>query len=484
VESSNILYLLNTYGSYPSNTYTVSDAGDVNNDGYDDVVLGIASADKAIVVSGSNASTLFSLNAAASGEYFGWAVARAGDVNQDGFDDLVIGAPWADVPFSNAGYVQVLSGANGDSLYRFNGSALDEYLGFSVDGNCDVDNDGIPDFVVGGQNANSGAGLARVYSGSTGNIIYTFNGDNAGDNFGYSVACAGDVNNDDYGDVVVGAPKDDNNGKSNSGSVSIYSGINGQLLFRFNGDGQNDELGGAVSGAGDVNNDSFDDVIAGARNDDNAASDAGSARVFSGATGTVLYTFDGTSGSDWFGSTVSDAGDINKDGYADVIVGSQSSDNKNGYNAGTVSVFSGQNGNHIYTFLGDAQSSNLGNSVSSAGDVNADGYPDIVVGGAGYARLFSGRGLWVDADQDGMNDSVDVDDDNDGIFDISDSSPRGNNIDTDGDGAINTFDTDDDADGVPDYIDSAPLNPAIGELPLPLNNNYKGSATAEHIWRQ
>jgi hypothetical protein len=106
-----------------------------------------------------------------------------------------------------------------------------------------------------------------------------FNGDSASDEFGYSVSGAGDVNGDGFDDLIVGVPRDDNNG-SNSGSARVFSGATGQVLYTFNGDFAGDEFGYSVSGAGDVNNDGFADLIVGARLDDNNTTNSGSARVF------------------------------------------------------------------------------------------------------------------------------------------------------------------------------------------------------------
>ena len=110
---------------------------------------------------------------------------------------------------------------------------------------------------------------------------YPFTGDSAGDRFGFFVSGAGDVNNDGFDDFIVGAPYDGNNGPI-SGSARVFSGATGAILYTVNGDSAGDLFGWSVSGAGDVNNDGFDDFIAGAPYDDNNGSDSGSARVFSG----------------------------------------------------------------------------------------------------------------------------------------------------------------------------------------------------------
>ncbi len=110
-------------------------------------------------------------------------------------------------------------------------------------------------------------------------VLYTFDGDSPQDQFSWSVSGAGDVNGDGFDDLIVGAPGDDNNG-AGSGSARVFSGVDGSVLYTFDGDSGGDRFGGSVSGAGDVNGDGFDDLIVGAALDDNNGPDSGSARVF------------------------------------------------------------------------------------------------------------------------------------------------------------------------------------------------------------
>ena len=177
-----------------------------------------------------------------------------------------------------------------------------------------------------------------MFSGVDGAILYTLNGDSAFVHFGYSVSGAGDVNNDGYADLIVGAPNDYKTA-SDSGSARVFSGWDGTILYTFNGDSAYDHLGYSVSGAGDVDGDGFADLIVGAYADDNNGNLSGSARVFSGEDGTILYTFNGDSAQDYFGWSVSGAGDVNNDGYADIIVGAYLDDN-NGLQTGSARVIS------------------------------------------------------------------------------------------------------------------------------------------------
>ncbi len=219
---------------------------------------------------------------------------------------------------------------------------------------------------------------------------HTFDGDSASDEFGRSVSSAGDVNGDGYDDIIVGAYLDDNNGLG-SGSARIFMGSPSGTFTTFvtlNGDNANDQFGRSVSGAGDVNGDGYDDVIVGARLDDNNGFRSGSARIFMGSSSGTFNTFvtlNGDSADEWFGQSVSDAGDVNGDGYDDIIVGAFWDDN-NGLNSGSARIFMGSPSGTFTTFVtlnGDNSEDSFGFSVSSAGDVNGDGYDDIIVGAPG-----------------------------------------------------------------------------------------------------
>ena len=482
--NTNILMTRNGNGMNDFFGSSVSSAGDVNNDGYDDIIVGAYLDDNnsktdsgsAQVFSGANGAILYTFNGDSSADHFGYSVSDAGDVNNDGYNDVVVGAIGGGV----SGSARVFSGANGTILYTFYGDGSFNEFGCSVSSAGDVNNDGYADIIVGAHyddNNGYNSGSARVFSGANGAILYTFYGDSASDDFGDSVSGAGDINNDGYDDVIVGAHWDDNNGSS-SGSARVFSGANGAILYTFNGDNSSDEFGDSVSGAGDVNNDGYADVIVGATGDDNNGSSSGSARVFSGADGAILYTFNGDSSFDNFGFPVSDAGDVNNDGYDDVIVGALGDDN-NGSSSGSARVFSGADGAILYTFNGDSQGDDFGFSVSGAGDVNADGYADVVVGAyqddnngsnSGSMRLFSGNGSLTDFDADGLTDAVDSDDDNDGALDINDPYI----FDSDNDGVGNNTDADDDNDTLLDADDNCPLNANLDQLDS--DGDTKGNA--------
>ena len=331
---------------------------------------------------------LYTFHGDSGRDRFGESVSGAGDVNGDGLADLIVGAPDDDNNGDRSGSARVFSGLDGSTLYTFNGTDSDLF-GWSVSGAGDVNGDGRADLIVGarwnefgpGRVILANHGKARVLSGLDGSTLYTFYGDSVFDQFGYSVSGVGDVNGDGQADLIVGARWDDNNG-SNSGSARVLSGLDGSTLYTFDGDSGSDLFGVSVSGAGDVNGDGRADLIVGALEDDNNGSNSGSARVLSGLDGSTLYTFNGDSAGDEFGESVSGAGDVNGDGLADLIVGAYLDDN-NGTNSGSARVLSGLDGSTLYTFNGDSADDVFGISVSGAGDVNGDGLADLIVGATG-----------------------------------------------------------------------------------------------------
>jgi len=344
---------------------------------------------------------LYTFTGEAAGDVFGYSVSEAGDVDADGYDDLIVGAPYNDAGGINAGRAYVYSGLTGDTLYTFTGEAAGDWFGRSVSRAGDVEGDGYSDLIVGARYNDAGgtdAGRAYVYSGHTGNLIYTFTGEAVDDHFGFSVSGAGDVDDDGYDDLIVGADYNDAGG-TDAGRAYVYSGQTGNLIYTFTGEAAEDRFGLTVSRAGDVDGDGYSDLIVGARNNNAGGTNAGRAYVYSGQTGGLLYTFTGEAAGDYFGISVSGAGDVDGDGYKDLVVGAGWND-AGGTDAGRAYVYSGQTGGLLYTFTGEAAGDYFGISVSGAGDVDGDGYKDLIVGAgwndaggthAGRAYVYSGQ---------------------------------------------------------------------------------------------
>ena len=329
-------------------------------------------------------------------DLYGRSVSAAGDVNGDGIPDFIVGAIGDDTGGTNAGAAHVLSGVDGAILYSFYGTGPDDQFGSAVAGAGDVNNDGFADVVVGAFHDDDGgldAGSATVFSGADGTIFYKIDGLAANDNFGIAAAGVGDLNNDQHDDFIVGAWLSDANG-TDSGAVRIFSGFDGSPLYTFVGDDPGDQLGISVAKAGDVNNDGTPDVIVGAILDDNGGGNAGMARVFSGSDGTTLHTFYGSAAGDLFGISVDGTGDIDGDGFDDLIVGAFLADS-NGTDSGQAVVFSGFDGSILHNLAGNP-GSQLGFAVAGCGDVNGDTVPDLLCGAPKDSSVLfqAGRASW------------------------------------------------------------------------------------------
>jgi hypothetical protein len=379
---------------------SVSGAGDANNDGYADLVVGACyenggatDAGRAYIFSGQSGNPLHVLLSPIPemDGHFGCSVSDAGDVNGDGHADVVVGADDEDGGAVGAGRAYVFSGQTGGPI-RVLVSPDAQFIGhfgISVSGAGEVDGDGYADIVVGAHYEDGGdtqAGRAYIFSGQTGGLHYPLESPypEAYGHFGIAVSGAGDVNNDGHADVVVGACYEDG-GASGAGRAYVFSGETGDTLYTLLS--PNPELNGyfgiSVSGAGDVNGDGFADVVVGTYHEDGGATDAGRAYVFSGQTGNVLYTLQSPSPESpgQFGLSVSGTGDVDGDGYADVVVGACWEDG-GATEAGRTHVFSGRTGYHLATLVSPNPEYDgfFGYSVSGAGDVNNDGQADVIVG--------------------------------------------------------------------------------------------------------
>ncbi|WP_202783967.1 Ig-like domain-containing protein, partial [Bathymodiolus thermophilus thioautotrophic gill symbiont] len=398
----------------------------------------------------------FFINGESSGDFSGISVSNAGDVNGDGLDDLIVGALYAD-PSSklNAGKSYVVFGkqdntdvinlsaiAAGTGGFVINGESMGDHSGWSVSSAGDVNGDGLDDLIVGAYQADpsnkSNAGKSYVVFGKQNNTDainlsaiaagtstggFVINGELASDYSGRSVSSAGDVNGDGLDDLIVGAYQADSSNKSNAGKSYVVFGkqdntaINLSAIaagtstggFVINGESADDESGYSVSSAGDVNGDGLDDLIVGAYSaDPSGKPNAGKSYVIFGkqdntainlsaivaGTSTDGFVINGESADDESGYSVSSAGDVNGDGLDDLIVGAYQADLSGEPNAGKSYVIFGKQDNTDainlsaiatgtstggFVINGESEFNYNGHAVSSAGDVNGDGLDDLIV---------------------------------------------------------------------------------------------------------
>jgi hypothetical protein len=398
---------------------SVASAGDVNGDGYSDVIVGAAGYDngqtdegRVYVYLGSPAGPAISPAWTAESDQvfanFGISVAPAGDANGDGYSDVILGASFFDNGQTNEGrafvYLGSAAGLATAPAWTAESDQASAYFGVSVATAGDVNGDGYGDVIVGAyqyDNGETAEGRVFVYLGSpagpAASPASSAESDQAQAFFGYSVATAGDVNGDGYSDVIVGAYAYDG-GDTDEGRAYLYLGSAAGLetipAWTAESNQTTAILGLSVATAGDVNGDGFNDVIVGAPYYDNGQTDEGRAFVYQGSADGLAASPGWTAESDRanaeFGIRVATAGDVNGDGYSDVVVGAYRYLNDPGSDGRAFLYLGSPQGlatAPAWTAASDQAGSYFGWSVATTGDVNGDGYSDVIVGAPLYDQL-------------------------------------------------------------------------------------------------
>ena len=399
-------------------------------------------------------TTGFTIIGNAASDLFGWSVSTAGDINKDGYDDIIVGAYGK---YTQTGVVYVIYGGERSSRQNFNfgsdtlspgstgftitGAGISNYFGYSVSKAGDINNDGYDDILIGAHYQSTQRGAAYVIYGgeksSMSNILlnsaldplkgFVITGTAASNYFGFSVSAAGDINKDGYDDIIIGAIMKNTfqgaayviyGGEKSAMSNIVLTSLNPSTTgFIITGENTSDKMGYSVAG-GDINNDGYDDIIVGACDKTlQPGAYVGAVYVIYGGEKSSMSHWDFSSGvtldpsttgfmikgnaaSDYFGASVSPAGDINKDGYNDVLIGAFA---KNNYQGAAYVIYGGgkSSRSHLdlstttlnplttgFKITGDSTLSWFGWSLSTAGDINKDGYKDIIIGA--YAQGSAG----------------------------------------------------------------------------------------------
>ena len=403
----------------------VASLGDIDGDGVVDALVAAMGYDVGpsgflgaiYVVSGATGSIIRTHVGPEAGGRLGIQVSAGADLDGDGVSEYA--AATLDVPRpTSEGTVYLYSGASGALLFTFVGERKNDSLA------CpqmlgDVDLDGVEDFGLGagGYDLNTidvQVGRTYVYSGTSFVLLDEFTGTKA--NQGLSWICGiGDVDGDGSADLCLGNTGW-NAGPNREGKIEVYSGSTGSFLYRRIGENPDDFFGASVIGIGDMNGDSAPDFAVRAFGHD-IVDNEGRVYVYSGSTGTLLYTFDGMYKDQGLGILPARGSvDLNADGYADLLIGSSYVPSGGGSGTGpadsSVFAYSGRTGRLLYEFRGRSFgtgqiSESLGSSLSEFGDFNGDGFGDFIAGAQGYcgtntasegrAYVYGGNDLFLQA---------------------------------------------------------------------------------------
>lgn len=363
------------------------------------------------------------------GDQFSWIARSLGDVDGDKVKDVVTSAPTygANGQQFGPGRIYVYSGKTGKLLWTQTGQTATESLGIGLEGAGDVNADGIPDVIAGAPGTNK----AYVYSGKDGKLLLTLSpGTTANEGFGRSASGVGDQNGDGHADVMVGAPG--NTPGQSAGQAYIFSGKDGALLLKLDGEKAGAALGSIVAGfrdqrhafllagapgagpnnrgrvyvyvglsqkpkfiieadgtgvalgamftsvVGDVNGDKVPDIYA--SDFSNAAKGPSTGRVYihSGADGRRLHTFTGEAAGDGFGIGSADVGDVNKDGFDDLLIGAWQHAGA-ALSGGKVYLYSGKDGSLLRAITSRIAGETFGFDATGIGDVDGDGVIDFLL---------------------------------------------------------------------------------------------------------
>jgi hypothetical protein len=394
---------------------SIANAGDVNGDGFSDVLVGAPEASNGEANEGlallyyGTASGLagtpdLTLESNMAGARFGYSVATAGDVNGDGYADVVIGAPQA----AGTGRAYIFhggpAGLSTTPALILNGTVASRF-GHSVSTAGDINSDGFSDVLIGAPSS----GTVSVHLGSVLGLTATphelLPNPQVGSNYGWAVATAGDVNGDGFSDIVIGAP-DFSNGQAGEGVAFVHHGSEDGLVLPFANLLERNQAGArfgfSAAGAGDMNGDGFFDVAIGAPNWRTTQVNEGAMSFHPGsaagvvATGPTTALIPGGLANINFGSSVAEGGDVNGDGYADLLVGAPLFSTSFA-GQGRLYVFSGRPGLPPSTVAMSLWTPNVAgrraaSAVAGGGDIDGDGFSDVIVGQPNATSAFTNEG--------------------------------------------------------------------------------------------
>jgi len=390
----------------------VAAVGDVDQDGVRDFVVGApeagGGAGRASLHSGADGRLVHEWLGGGAGEALGSAVAGAGDVDGDGIEDVLVGAVGVTDPGTGrqTGAVSLFRGADGGLLRIWYGGYDGEKFGSAIANVGDVDFDGIDDVLIGAPLSDyvqTDGGAAYLYSGKSGKALGRLDGPGAANELGAGLAALGDVDHDGAGDFAVGLPLRNAGGLRDSGAIYVYSGATRRRLFSILGDQVDLHLGSRMAGGFDLDGDGAPDLLSGEPTRTGTLSRQGALRAYSGADGALLWERLGARADEHLGAAVAIA-DSDGDERPELFVGA----GQVGVADDRVERLSPFRPTLWYAWPFAAADDGLGEALAILGDVNGDGVVDVAFGApraddgnatrSGAVSVRAGSDLWLNAD--------------------------------------------------------------------------------------
>ncbi|RMD85430.1 MAG: hypothetical protein D6815_01900, partial [Candidatus Dadabacteria bacterium] len=343
--------------------------GDLTGDGASELAVGIpgydrsalADAGRVVIFTFGRASGIRRVNGRQAHGEFGFSVSALDDVNEDGFADYAVGAPGeiSDANGKRTGRVHIVSGRRGSRrMATVAGIRTAQRFGMNVSSVRDIDSDGTGDFAVGSEKTLVGnilnAGYLQIFSGASPHQEIEWRSGAKNDRLGVSSAGVGDIDGDLLNDFAVGAPGATVSGLKRAGMV-VGATASSNRVFSDPEPVAEAAFGSAIASAGDINQDGFEDLAVGSPLRDDPSSGLrrpGSVLAFSGATGQLLWRFDGDIETMRSGTAVGGGVDYDQDGVLDIISGNIGDAPRGRRGAGTVTIHSGLDGKILKTFSG------------------------------------------------------------------------------------------------------------------------------------
>ena len=374
----------------------IAAAGDVDFDGVNDFMIGARESTifstavtpgSITMYSGATGLEIYRIDGTSHNSAFGTVMLSIGDINSDGAADFVAGDPMYSIgSYTFEGAFWIYSGIDG-SVISWSTGTPSSFFGSSVALLDDIDGDGIPEFAIGAPNE-GGSGVVHIFSLGKGGMVKDYFSPDPNANFGVSLSSIGDLDSDGHVDLIVGANRYDGSAGNDIGAAYLLSSFTGNVIHRLEGWDSLNEFGKVVNSIGDLDGDGFEDVIIGAPHGRQGTSLAvGIVEVYSSLSHSLIYHLSGNNPNESFGTSLANMGDQDGDNFDDFLIGAPYR-NTNG-TPGMALLYSGRNGQWLKKF-GNGMHVGFGHHVANLGDLDGDGFGDVGVSTAESLNLFQG----------------------------------------------------------------------------------------------